>query len=184
VTGIDIAADGTKVVRTDTYGAYVWSDLDLQWKQLVTVASMPSEDHRVDYGVGVYEIRIAPSNPNLFYMMYMGQVYRSDDKGGSWTKTSFVRVSADPNDGYRMHGRKMAIDPVNPDLVYAGTTNDGLWVTTDEGASWAQVTDVPNGTVDEGGHDRHRFRPLLRPNRRQDQHDLRLQLGERCVPLR
>lgn len=151
VTGIDIAADGTKVVRTDTYGAYVWSDLDLQWKQLVTVASMPSEDHRVDYGVGVYEIRIAPSNPNRFYMMYMGEVYRSEDKGGPWTKTSFVRVSADPNDGYRMHGRKMAIDPVNPDVVYAGTTNDGLWVTADEGASWAQVAAVPNGAADEGG---------------------------------
>ena len=39
LTGIDIAADGTMVARTDTYGAYIWNGT--AWTQLVTVGSMP-----------------------------------------------------------------------------------------------------------------------------------------------
>src|SRR5207244_5575668 len=34
VTGIDIAPDNTMVVRTDTYGAYIWNGT--QWQQLIT----------------------------------------------------------------------------------------------------------------------------------------------------
>ena len=41
ITGIDIASDGTKVIRTDTYGGYRWDTTTRQWKQLVTMASMP-----------------------------------------------------------------------------------------------------------------------------------------------
>jgi hypothetical protein len=150
VTGMDIAPDGTKVVRTDTYGAYVWSGME--WKQLVTAASMPSADARVDNNYGVYEIRIAPSNPNRFYMMYGGAVYRSDNRGSSWTKTSFSPVAGcDANDDYRYHGQKMAVDPINPDVMYAGTTDNGLWVTTNGGSSWTQVTGVPAGVSEQGG---------------------------------
>ena len=42
LTGIDIAPDDTMVVRTDTYGAYIWNGT--QWQQLVTSTSMPSEN--------------------------------------------------------------------------------------------------------------------------------------------
>ena len=38
--GMDIAPDGTMVVRTDTYGAYIWNGT--QWQQLVTSTSMPA----------------------------------------------------------------------------------------------------------------------------------------------
>ena len=40
LTGIDIAPDDTMVVRTDTYGAYIWNGT--QWQQLVTSTSMPA----------------------------------------------------------------------------------------------------------------------------------------------
>ena len=40
VTGMDVAPDGVMVVRTDTYGAYIWNGA--QWQQLVTATSMPS----------------------------------------------------------------------------------------------------------------------------------------------
>jgi len=40
LTGMDIAPDGTMVVRTDTYGAYRWNGT--QWQQLVTSTSMPA----------------------------------------------------------------------------------------------------------------------------------------------
>ena len=40
LSGMDVAPDGTMVVRTDTYGAYIWNGS--QWQQLVTSTSMPS----------------------------------------------------------------------------------------------------------------------------------------------
>jgi hypothetical protein len=150
LTGMDIAPDGTKVVRADTYGAYVWSGSE--WKQLVTALSMPFEDVGMDHNYGVYEIRIAPGNSNRLYMMYGGAVYRSDNRGDTWIKTTFTPVTGcDANDDYRYHGQKMAVDPNNPNVVYVGTTNDGLWMTTDGGSDWIKVTGVPDATTDRGG---------------------------------
>ena len=39
ICGMDIAPDGTKVIRTDTYGAYLWDGS--KWVQLITYASLP-----------------------------------------------------------------------------------------------------------------------------------------------
>jgi hypothetical protein len=64
--GLDIAPDGTTVVRTDTNGAYLWNGTS--WQQLVTASSMPAAfvaANPVSSGQGVYEIQIAPSNSNI-----------------------------------------------------------------------------------------------------------------------
>src|SRR5262249_37174128 len=136
LTGIDIAPDDTMVVRTDTYGAYIWNGS--QWQQLVTSTSMPAGTG----AQGVYEIQIAPSNTNVLYMMYNGVVYRSNDKGASWTQTNFAQVTESPNDAYRMDGQKIAVDPNNPNVVYVGTPQNGLFVTTDGGNTWTEVSAV------------------------------------------
>ena len=146
LVGMDIAPDGTKVVRADTYGAYLLNGT--QWQQLVTSTSMPGPDVTVYNASGVYEIRIAPGNSNRLYMMYNGSVYRSDNKGSTWTKTAFATVTGcDANDNYRTNGEKMAIDPANADVVYAGTTLNGVWYSFNGGTSWAQVSSIPVGGV-------------------------------------
>jgi photosystem II stability/assembly factor-like uncharacterized protein len=81
-------------------------------------------------------------------MEYLGNVYRSTDKGTTWTKTAFSHVTESPNDQYRMNGQKMAVDPHNPNIVYVGTPQNGLWVTTDGGATWNAVSGVPVGAQD------------------------------------
>jgi hypothetical protein len=139
ITGIDVAADGTEVIRTDTYGAYIWNGT--QWQQLVTAASMPAAFVAANFGdtgQGVYEIQIAASNTNILYMMYDGYVFKSTDKGTTWTQTNFAKVTAYPNSGGSSSGQKMAIDPNNPNIVYAGSA-DGLFVTTNGGTTWASV---------------------------------------------
>jgi hypothetical protein len=145
VTGMDIAPDGTKVIRTDTYGAYLW--VDSQWQQLVTSSSMPSGDIAVG-GTGVYEIAIAPSNTDRFYMEYNGYVYRSDNRGATWTKTSFAQVTDGSNNNYRVEGSKMAVDPANPNIAYVGTPTEGMFVTSNAGASWSQISAL--GTTSTG----------------------------------
>ena len=146
LTGIDIAPDDTMVVRTDTYGAYIWNGSE--WQPLVTSLSMPAAHVDTGNAEGVYEIRIAPSNTNILYMEYLGQVYRSSDKGTTWTDTNFAHVVQDPNDANRMNGQKMAVDPINPDIVYAGTGQDGLFVTMNGGTSWDRVSALPPSAID------------------------------------
>jgi peptidoglycan hydrolase-like protein with peptidoglycan-binding domain len=151
ITGIDIAADGTKVIRTDTYGAYLWDGT--QWDQLISNSSMAASGIQKDvYAGGVYEIAIAPSNTNRFYIEFGGYVYRSDNRGATWIKTNFAKATADgANDMYRTYGRKIAIDPANADVALVGTPSDGVWMTTDAGATWSHITALGTSTVDING---------------------------------
>ena len=153
-TGLDISPDGsTRVVRTDAYGAYIWNDSSMRWLQLVSTSSLPALDVGVDWGEGVYEIRIAPNLPTRLYMAYRGYIYRSDDSGGRWTRTAFDKVFMDANGNSRMLGQKMAVDPANPDIVYAGSPKNGLFVTTNGGGTWQNVSAVPASLKNNSGND-------------------------------
>ena len=44
---------------------------------------------------------------------------------------------------YNIDGQKMAVDPNNPNVVYVGTPQNGLFVTTNGGATWQSVSAVP-----------------------------------------
>ena len=154
IRGIDIAPDGTMVARTDTYGAYLWNGSE--WVQLVTSTSMPAAfvAANVDSGntgQGVYEIQVADSNTQIFYMMYDGDIFKSTNKGTTWTQTSFAQVTANPNDGFAQYGQKMAVDPNNPNIVYVGTPLKGLFVTSNGGTTWQQVSQVPVSASDSSG---------------------------------
>jgi photosystem II stability/assembly factor-like uncharacterized protein len=146
VTGLDISPDGsTRVVRTDTYGAYIWDLLSSQWRQLVTAASMPPGDvsRLVGNADGCYEIRVAPSLPARIYMAYLGNIYRSDNRGDTWIRTGFATKAMPANDKHRLYGPKMAVDPANPDVVYVSTVSNGVFVTADGGATWSAVAAIP-----------------------------------------
>src|SRR5271170_4760349 len=147
VTGMDISPTGaTRVVRTDTAGAYIWNGT--QWQQLITAQTMPASAIGPLGGGGVQEIAIAPSQPTTIYMAYWQYIYISTDSGSTWTQTNFpAQTSGWPSgDGYRTMGQKMAVDPANPNVVYCGTETSGVYVTTDGGNSWTQVSAIPDGT--------------------------------------
>lgn len=141
LVGIDVAPDGTMVVRTDTYGAYLWNGTG--WTQIVTANSMPAD---VYYSASVYELRIAPSNSNIMYMEMNDGLYKTVNKGTTWVKTSFPITDQKTSGDNRMDGQKMAIDPTDPNTVFAGTQKDGLWVTRDGGTTWQKIAAVPVGT--------------------------------------
>ena len=143
LTGIDIAPDGTKVVKADVFGAYIWNATTGRWDQLVTASS-----GRVAFArpQGVWEIRIAPSLTTRLFMIYDNDVYRSDDRGASWRKTSLPGITgADPNGSGKFANQKMAIDPANPNIVYVGTPTNGVWRSFDAGATWQRISDIVPG---------------------------------------
>jgi BNR/Asp-box repeat len=157
ITGIDIARDGTKVIRTDTYGAYVRKPGTLAWNQLVSVNSIAPTDAIIQNAQGVYEIAIAPSRTSRFYMYWNGRVYRTDDSGASWSRTDFSQATAKPNDYTKGFGSFIAVDPANADVVYVGTPSHGLFSSANAGGAWSQVGNVgtskiPSGSGQGGGH--------------------------------
>src|SRR6185437_14297586 len=84
IVGLDIASDGQRLARTDTYGAYIWNPKTSVWSQLVTESRMPKENfgyfpttgtRQVSQGAGgVYEIAAAPNSFETIYMVYNGLV--------------------------------------------------------------------------------------------------------------
>lgn len=152
VTGIDIAPDGTKVVRADSAGAFIWSDAKGEWVPLLTYATMPKGEwgFEVSAITGVFEVAIAPSNSSRIYVVYNGSVFRTDDKGKSFVKTSLTGIPAAPNDDFRTFGRKMAVDPVNPDVVVVGSQTRGLYLSSNAGQNWSQIGTVPSSTTANG----------------------------------
>ena len=151
LTGMDIAPDGTMVVRADAYGAYLWDGT--QWDQLVSSSSMPADVQIPNGGDGVNEIRIAPSDSNIMYMEYEGYIFKSINRGVTWTQTNFARVpetTIEGGDDYRQWGQKMAVDPENPNVIYAGTRQKGLFISTNGGTSWQSESAVATGTVNNG----------------------------------
>jgi hypothetical protein len=148
VRNLAIAPDGTLVGRTDTNGAYLWNGS--AWVQLVNSSSIPAAliaQNPANTGAGVYELQMAPSNSSIMYMAFDGYVYQSTNKGSTWTQTAFSQNAGgmNPNDTNAQVGQKMAVDPNNSNIVYVGTENRGLYVTTTGGASWSTVS-IPTGS--------------------------------------
>lgn len=160
ITGIDVAgqngdtADGVMVNRTDTYGGYIWNGSI--WTQCVTINSMPAGDLGISNTTGdpvnggaqgIYEIRLAPSNHAMLYMVYNGYVYKSTNSCSTWTKTNLAqKTNTDPNNGAtKVIGYKLAVDPSDANIVYFGAPS-GLFRTSDGGANWSTIASVPSSS--------------------------------------
>lgn len=146
--------------RADVSGAYRWNAATESWKQVVTASSLTAE--HVGYGryCGVDSIVGAPSDANVAYMMFasqpytqvVGQLFRSVNRGDRWTATNFKNtgVKVEANGEGRQDGERLAVDPVNSNVVYFASISDGLWLTEDGGDLWAHVDAIPAGKPPHG----------------------------------
>ncbi len=96
--------------------------------------------------VSVMSLAIHPSQPETLYAgAWLSSeakltVFKSTDAGLSWTPTA-LRVPRNST-GYSWTNMFLVIDPNAPDTVYAGTRytqSDGLYRTTDGGATWTKA---------------------------------------------
>lgn len=107
------------------------------WKQLTNGLPGAAE------GLSRIGIAVSPSNPNRLYITVQSRarpgVYRSDDRGESWTlATSDNRIWGRGDDF-----AAPAVDPKNPDIVYSA--NVVAWKSTDGGRTWAAHRGAPGG---------------------------------------
>jgi len=100
-------------------------------------------------------IALAPSNSNIIYAGTVGNdagvyVYKSTDAGQTWQKKSNGLPQLHDPDSMRWHRPKgvntLAIDPINPNFVYAGIALEGgIYKTTDGGDNWVAMNNGYNG---------------------------------------
>ena len=80
------------------------------------------------------------------------------------------------NQNGRDMGERLAVDPDDDDVLYLASPANGMWRSTNGGATWAQVTSLPvTSTPDDIGLSFVTLRHGRRPSRRADQDDLRRQ---------
>nr|WP_308211869.1 xyloglucanase [Actinoallomurus soli] len=145
--------------RTDIGGVYRWNQSTSSWTPLLdsigftnwgwmgaaSLASDPVDPNRVYVAAGMYTNGWDPNN---------GAILRSTDKGDSWTATQLPFKLGGNMPGRGM-GERLAIDPNKDAVLYLGApSGNGLWRSTDYGATWAKVTSFPNpGTYQQDPSD-------------------------------
>ncbi len=93
-------------------------------------------------------------------------VFRSTDRGATWTKIwggsittsgSYSVASFGGNMNDRANGERLVVDPANPNVLYVGTKNDGLWQSLNATAAtptFTKLSNAPTGFVNDA------FNPL------------------------
>lgn len=89
-----------------------------------------------------------PANSNI---MYLGAntVMKSLDQGNNWFSIS-PDLTNGPGEGNLLYGTitSLSVSPLNSDVIYAGTDDGNVWVTTNGGNDWDKISDdLPNRWV-------------------------------------
>jgi hypothetical protein len=149
--------------RTDIGGAYRWNESTQRWIPLLdwvgqnnwgfngvsALATDPVETNRVYAAAGMYTNSWDPNN---------GAILRSADRGNTWQTTNLPFKLGGNMPGRGM-GERLAVDPNWNSTVYFGAPEgNGLWRSTDFGATWAKVTSFPNpGTWSQDPNDPNQY---------------------------
>ena len=157
VTGVfSTCEEGVYYARTDVGGAYRWDDSAKQWRSL---NYWVSED---DVGLmGISAIAVDPNNAAKVYLLAGTSYFSggktciliSDNYGESFTAVEVTDLIKNHGNGMgRGNGERLAIDPNNPDILYAGGNTGGMIKSTDGGRTWKPVTSFPiTATTNQNG---------------------------------
>ena len=141
---------GEKTVRgnvSSNFGVWRSTDAGKNW----TFVGLEDTRH-------IGRIRVHPNDPDTVYVAAMGDlwqssdargVYKSTDGGETWERVLFANEDAGAVD--------LVFEPGNPRILYASTWNvrrtphgfssggpgSDLWKSTDAGATWEKLTDLP-----------------------------------------
>lgn len=148
VTGIEYhpSEPGLAYGRTDVGGVYRRDSATRPW--------VPLNDWvgGLDNGfmdLGVLSVGLDPTDPDRVYLacgQYLewwappARFMSSSDRGATWTDIA-LPFKLGGNMNGRGTGERLAVDPNDGARIFLGTTADGLWRSTDRGATWARLTE-------------------------------------------
>jgi len=127
--------------RTDVGGAYRSLDSGKHW------TPMTDWIQGIDF-TGIESLAVDPSDTNRVYLaagIYSSTraaILSSDDQGRTWRQTE-VPFKMGGNETGRFNGERLAVDPHNDKILFFGSRRDGLWKSTDFGATWSQSEQFP-----------------------------------------
>ncbi len=124
--GMECLIDFTNV--NTQYATYVNGQIDRttnHWGSSTAIEPSAAGD-----GAWVTPYIIDPTNNSTLYAGY-SDVYKTTNKGNSWTKISTMNTNSKI--------RAMAISPSNSSYIYVSDPNQ-IWKTTNGGSSWTEIT--------------------------------------------
>ena len=139
---------GLVYARTDIGGAYRRDPATQRWIPLldhigwddwnltgvISLATDVVDPNRVYVAAGTYTNDWTDQN---------GAILRSTDRGATWQRTD-LPFKLGGNMPGRSMGERLAIDPNRDSILYLGSSRNGLWRSTDSGATWSTVASFPN----------------------------------------
>src|SRR5690606_38674937 len=129
-------------LRTDVGGFYRYDPAGDRW--------IPITDHFTRHQRNYYGgegLALDPNDPNIVYIAcgrqtaaWAGKVAlcKSTDRGATWSKVP-LEVPMGGNDDYRWAGPRLVVAPADSRTLFFASRKDGLFRSTDAGASWASV---------------------------------------------
>ena len=130
-------------IKTDVGGFYRWNSVDKSW--------IPITDHfplaQKNY-YGGEALALDPNNPNILYIAAgkytassagLGTIFKSTDQGKTWTKLN-IDLPMGGNENKRWVGERLTVNPFNSNVIFFGSRQNGLWKSSDAGATWVKVT--------------------------------------------
>ena len=154
ITGIvHHPTSGDVYCRTDVGGAYRWDAASSKW---IPLLDWNSEDETTYQGVEA--LALDPQNANNLYL-FCGTDYfnggktailKSTDKGNTFSIAEVTsQFKTHGNSLGRSNGERLAVDPNNSNILFCGSQANGLFKSTNGGASWTLawngVTTTSNG---------------------------------------
>jgi xyloglucan-specific exo-beta-1,4-glucanase len=148
---------GLAYARTDIGGAYRWDAVSARWVPLLDFTGFNDWNE-----LGVESIAADPRDPGKVWVAtgeYTqsfaqppdGEVLRSDNQGRTWQTATLPIQLASNQDGRNM-GERLAVDPNDDSILYLASPANGLWRSTNSGATWSQVASFPvTSTPDDIG---------------------------------
>jgi photosystem II stability/assembly factor-like uncharacterized protein len=92
------------------------------------------------HGKSIRALAMAPSDHNTLVIGALDGVFRSQNGGATWEKMTPENPDVLENHASMRNFVSVAVDPQNPDVVYAGTRHLP-WKTSDGGKSWHNLKD-------------------------------------------
>jgi xyloglucan-specific exo-beta-1,4-glucanase len=145
---------GVVYARTDVGGAYRWDKVALKWKPLLDWVS----ENEAGY-LGIDSLAVDPKNAAKVYMLagidYTNNgktvILRSSDYGQTYASTDVTAQFKTHGNGMgRQNGERLVVDPGTSSILYVGTRYNGLFKSTDSGATWTHMNGLNVTTTANG----------------------------------